>query len=197
MESNSTVDDEPSLSRVQVLAGAGLFEGGMLVVAIGVAWVAGVDLMKGVVFSVSTAAWACAFTVPLLIGLYGASRVTWPMVEPVRRDLDLVMPLFRNCTVFDLLLISLIAGVGEEALFRGVLQPLAAGWVGAIPALLAVSVLFGVAHYLSHSYAIYATGMGLYLGAIQLWTGNLFVAAAVHALYDFVALVYLVRLNVR
>ena len=34
---------------------------------------------------------------------------------------------------------------------------------------------------------------GLYLGALWLLTGNLLVAIAAHAVYDFFALLYLVR----
>jgi uncharacterized protein len=93
--------------------------------------------------------------------------------------------------VLDLLLISALAGIGEEVLFRGVLQPLFGGLIGDVAAVIVVAVLFGAVHPVSFAYAVFAAGVGLYLGAIQLWLGNLFVPAAVHGLYDFVALVFL------
>ena len=55
------------------------------------------------------------------------------------------------------------------------------------------SVIFGLAHYLSPTYAIYAGLVGLYLGIIFQASENLYIVMAIHALYDFIALVYLVK----
>ena len=55
------------------------------------------------------------------------------------------------------------AGIGEEWLFRGVLQPL----IGSIVA----SVVFGIAHVGGRSmlpFGVWATAMGLVLGASRL-----------------------------
>lgn len=195
MSSNLNEDAHPGLSRRRVLALTALVEGGMLVAAVALGWAGGVRFWDGVEVSGRAAAYAVALTVPLLIALAVAARTSWSVVERIRQDLDLVLPMFRNCTVFDLLLMSLLAGAGEEALFRGFLQPVAVDTVGALPGLVVVSVMFGLVHLVSIPYAVFATGMGLYLGAIQFYTGNLFVPAAVHALYDFVALVYLLRVR--
>jgi membrane protease YdiL (CAAX protease family) len=54
-------------------------------------------------------------------------------------------------------------------------------------------VIFGLMHYLSPTYAIYAGLTGLYLGVIYQVSGNLFIVMIIHALYDFIALVYVVR----
>jgi hypothetical protein len=86
-------------------------------------------------------------------------------------------------------------------LFRGVIQNaiadqfvdpvgVAAGWIAA-------SLLFGLLHWVTLSYAVLATLIGLYLGGLWIVTGNLLVPAVVHALYDFWALVYLVRFRHR
>ncbi len=79
------------------------------------------------------------------------------------------------------LILSLCAGFAEEFLFRGVLQVKLG--------LILTSFIFGVLHALSWAYFIVATVIGFYLGGLYDWTGgNLFVPAAVHALYDFVVL---------
>jgi len=87
-----------------------------------------------------------------------------------------------------LLTLCLLAGVGEELLFRGAVQ----GWLlqhtGPWTALLAASVLFGLVHYVSFTYFLVATGLGLILGgAYQFW-GSLPLVMVWHAVYDMLAL---------
>jgi hypothetical protein len=108
-----------------------------------------------------------------------------------------VTPLFRNAGVVHLLVISLAAGVGEELLFRGYAQAGLAGLLvppfGPWAALLLASLLFGVCHWISSAYAVVATGMGLLLGGLLMATGSLLAPIVAHALYDFLALLYLTR----
>jgi membrane protease YdiL (CAAX protease family) len=60
-------------------------------------------------------------------------------------------------------------------------------------ALLLAAALFGVLHFITPAYAVLAGLLGLYMGVLYLVTGNLLVPIVVHSLYDFVALLYLVR----
>ncbi|MEC7377933.1 MAG: CPBP family intramembrane glutamic endopeptidase, partial [Pseudomonadota bacterium] len=48
-----------------------------------------------------------------------------------------------------LVLLSVLAGVGEELLFRGAVQGWLVAHTGPVTALLAASVLFGLVHYVS------------------------------------------------
>jgi membrane protease YdiL (CAAX protease family) len=122
--------------------------------------------------------------------------VRWP-VGPLARIKqftdEFIRPLFAPCTVFDLALLSLLAGVGEELLFRGVLQPAFGSWFGVWPGLLAASALFGLLHLVTPAYAVMAGVMGAYLGWVFLATDNLLVVMIAHGFYDFLALLYLVR----
>ncbi len=105
---------------------------------------------------------------------------------------DKIIPLFAGCSQFDLILICVLAGVGEEALFRGVIQNLLADLVSPWVALVVTSALFGLGHFITPMYAVLAGLLGFYLGWLSLAHGNLLVAMATHALYDYVALRYLV-----
>jgi membrane protease YdiL (CAAX protease family) len=105
-----------------------------------------------------------------------------------------ILPLFRECSLETLLLISLAAGVGEELLFRGVAQlgiEQASGstWL----AIAVASVLFGLAHPITKTYALLAGLIGIYFGVLLVATGNLVAPIVAHAAYDFFALVYLLR----
>jgi membrane protease YdiL (CAAX protease family) len=108
-----------------------------------------------------------------------------------------VVPLFDGVTVPGLLAISIAAGLGEEMLFRGVLQAAVSNWIGppwgVWGGLLIASLLFGACHWISNSYAVLAAVVGLYLGGLFLLSGNLLAPIVAHALYDFLALLYLVR----
>jgi membrane protease YdiL (CAAX protease family) len=103
----------------------------------------------------------------------------------------LVGELFRDVTWPGLAIISMAAGLGEELLFRGAIQPIAERWWGPLAGLLATSVLFGVVHAVSRTYFIFATIVGLYLGWLTLWFGELVTPTIVHAVYDFAALLIL------
>ncbi|MGN6393189.1 MAG: lysostaphin resistance A-like protein [Gemmatimonadales bacterium] len=97
-------------------------------------------------------------------------------------------PWLAGATSGELLLVAVCAGVGEEALFRGVVQ---AALLGRVPSWAAVgltALLFGLAHALTATYAVLATLMGAYLGGLQLACDNLLVPILTHALYDLVAL---------
>jgi membrane protease YdiL (CAAX protease family) len=93
----------------------------------------------------------------------------------------------------ELALLAALAGISEEVLFRGVVQVALAGVLPEALALVAASVLFGLVHFATKTYAILAGVMGLYLGALFLIQGNLLAPIITHALYDFIALIYVAR----
>jgi membrane protease YdiL (CAAX protease family) len=85
----------------------------------------------------------------------------------------------RGLGLDEILILAAAAGIGEEVLFRGVLQP--------SMGLVATSLTFGLLHALTPAYFILATLMGAYLGWLQEATGNLLVPIIVHWLYDALA----------
>ncbi len=156
----------------------------------------GIPLAEGIAFTGAALALGIAATAPLLIWLYWALHSHWSVLVRLRGVMeDTVAPLFAGCPMWGIAIISILAGVGEEALFRGVLQTYLAGHVGVgvVPALLVTSSLFGLVHPVTAAYAVMAGLIGLYLGVLAVWHDNLLVPMVVHALYDFVALTYLVH----
>ncbi|WP_254506757.1 CPBP family intramembrane glutamic endopeptidase [Anatilimnocola floriformis] len=110
---------------------------------------------------------------------------------------ELLQKLLRGAALWQLLIVALAAGIGEEVLFRGLIQ---AGLAALLPnsfalvgSLLIASVLFGLCHYLSNTYFALATLAGAYFGLLMLVSGSLLPAIIAHALYDFIALAYLLH----
>jgi len=96
--------------------------------------------------------------------------------------------MFVGFRLREIAIVAALAGLGEELLFRGLLQQLAEGYVNPWWALLISSLAFGAAHWVSTTYAVVTTVVGLYLGWLWMTLDNLLVPILVHGLYDLVAL---------
>jgi membrane protease YdiL (CAAX protease family) len=144
------------------------------------------------------AALGLAASLPLLL-LFGLClKCPWPPLRKIAGILDeTIVPLFRHCRIEHLAIVALLAGLGEETLFRGLVQAGIQEAVGASRspwiALLAAACLFGLLHSITPTYVVLAGLVGLYLGWLWLATGNLLVPITTHAAYDFFALLYLVK----
>ena len=110
-----------------------------------------------------------------------------------------LQPMFATAAIWELLVISIMAGIGEEIFFRWCLQGGAFStlepWIGWAPAigvsLILTSLLFGTCHWVNTTYFLFATLAGLYFGAVMIWTESWPAAAIGHALFDFAALLYI------
>ncbi len=177
-----------------MLALAAVFEGGLGVTA----WVLGRATGQPVETRWRWDGWDAALgvaaCVPMLVLFAACLRCPFEPLVRIRRVLnELVGTLFASATLVDLALVSALAGVGEELLFRGIFQEACGRRLGPGAGLLLASIVFGLAHALTAGYAFVAFLMGLYLGGLWMGTGNLLVPAVTHAVYDFVSLVVLTR----
>ena len=115
----------------------------------------------------------------LVIGAVVAALVIhWrPMRVVAKRLASLIA--WETLRTSDLFAIALLAALGEEPLFRGALQPL----IGVV----AAAVLFGLLHATSAAHVILACLMGLLLGWLYHWSGNLWPPIAAHLTIDLIA----------
>lgn len=86
--------------------------------------------------------------------------------------------------------ISLGAGIGEEALFRGGVQTLAGDYLGAPMAIVLSAALFAIIHFAKPLIAAIIFAIGLVFGCIYWMTDSLLAVMIGHAFYDVFALWY-------
>lgn len=105
-------------------------------------------------------------------------------------DIAALMPRNGAETVWTALL-SVNAGIGEELYFRLLLPLLLVSLgSGALLAFILAGLIFGAVHFYQGIAGIVATTiLGGLLAALYLWTGNVWIAVAAHALLDLVGLV--------
>ena len=104
---------------------------------------------------------------------------------------SLIGQMFPSGSLAQFALVAMLAGVGEELLFRGVLQNVLSQWTTPVTGMLITSLLFALAHALSKLYFMLASIIGLCFGWLVLQYNDLVAPMVAHSLYDFVALIYL------
>ncbi len=166
------------------------FEGGLIAVAYALGWAVSVDPLASWDTNPMAIAWGLLGTLPL----YLLFAVTYGFPIDGMRDIKEFLvgklgPLLCRCHWHELLYLGLLAGISEEILFRGLLQPWLErdwGWVGG---LVFSNMIFALVHWITPLYALLAGLTGVYLG----WSmdigeeRNLLVPILIHAIYDFLA----------
>jgi membrane protease YdiL (CAAX protease family) len=187
-------DDQPG--REVIIIFAVFFEGGLAPLSLALGWLLGRPPLERFIWSARDAAWGAAAVIPL--ALLFLAMLRWPIgpLGRVKKFLEQdVVPLLEDSSWAEIALVSVSAGVGEEMLFRGVVQPWLSGWLGNAGGLGIASLLFGLLHPISIVYMVIAALLGLYLGAVRIVGGNLLMVMVTHALFDFFALAYLIRIR--
>jgi len=92
-----------------------------------------------------------------------------------------------------LLALSVLAGAGEELLFRGAIQGWVSGVAGVSTGIAVSAVLFGLVHWVSFTYFLVATGLGIVFGTAYALSGSLVLVMIWHAVYDVIAIFCLLR----
>ncbi len=174
-------------NRAEFLNLAGLVEGGTILTALAGAWLTGVSPWDVMVWRWDAAAIAVLGTLPLLVLFFVAKGPRTVATEMLGEALS-------RCHWYDWVMLAALAGVGEELLFRGVLQLWLAEWNPAF-AFIATNIAFGLMHAVTPSYALLTAGVGMYLSWLAYGIGepNLWRAILAHGLYDAIAFGLVVR----
>ncbi len=189
-------DTSHPTDRSNFLKVATYFEGGLVAVAYLIGWLGDVDPLANLHPQLFALLWGLAGTVPLYLLFLLSYHMPVGKLHAIKRFLiDRLGPFLDACHWKDLLYLSLLAGVTEEILFRGLLQPLLEAHWGWAAGIIFSNLLFAIAHFITPLYALLAGLTGLYLGFSLDFGGerNLLTPILIHALYDFLAFVAVAR----
>ena len=174
------------------------FELGLALIALAIGWFFSFDPRHDLKPGISLASvvrhgvQGLVATLPLFLGFLIINQASWKPAQYVRDFVrQHITPWIRPLPVWQLIILGMCAGIGEELLFRGAIQFVAYRWMPAATAVILSSILFGVAHFITWWYALLAGLASLYLGWVFVTTGSLLPPIVAHAVYDIVVLVYL------
>lgn len=172
------------------------FEAGLTPLALGLGWLCDVDVFADLSYSESVLANALLATLPLLLLFFAMQQASYaPLIQIRKLLLETLGARLYRCQWSDLLILAAIAGFSEEALFRGAVQPWLEQLTNLNMGLILSNVVFALLHAVTPLYALLALLMGIYLGLSLDYGGerNLLTPIIIHALYDFVAFLVIVR----
>jgi membrane protease YdiL (CAAX protease family) len=174
-----------------LLLSAILFEGALGLAAWGLA---GPSLAAQWRWHVIDAGLGAFASLPMFVAFLACLQDAGHCLSGIRRVArETIRPLFAGYALWELAAVAAMAGLGEELLFRGVIQASLGRWLNPWAGMVLASLIFGFMHPMSRDYVMLATLMGAYLGWLLIATGNLLAPVVAHGLYDFLALAYLTR----
>ena len=185
-----------STTSIDFFKKACLFEAALIPVAVVLGWIANINPYQNLHFSESAIAYGLLGTLPLFLLFLTLEQIRLESVVKIRNVLlETLGPSLSRYHWTDLSVLAAIAGVSEELLFRGVIQPwLESSW-GMTAGLIVTNIIFGLAHAVTPLYAVLATLVGIYLSLAMDYGGdrNLLLPIVIHGFYDFLAFVALMR----
>ncbi|MGH8499199.1 MAG: lysostaphin resistance A-like protein [Methylococcales bacterium] len=186
-------DSEPRIpNRKDSLSIAFWFEGSLIGVAWLIGWFVDVNPFANLSMDGSALFWGVAGTFPLFLLFLLFYRYPLGPLEPIKNSLlNILGPILSLCGWVELIILATVAGVSEEILFRGLLQPWLEGVAGPSGGMILSNVIFGLLHWITPTYALIAGLIGFYLGFMMDITGSrtLLTPIVIHALYDFLAFI--------
>ena len=173
------------------------FEASLIIVALILGKIADINPIAQLYFSETAILVGLLGTVPLFMLFLSMQYLPQKSLVTIK---DLLMktlaPSLQQRHWTDLLLLATIAGISEELLFRGVIQPwITVSW-GLTAGLWASNIIFGLVHAITPMYALLVTLVGVYLSLSMTVGGesNLLTPIIIHSLYDFWAFIALIRM---
>lgn len=172
------------------------FEASLILVALILGWIAEINPLAKLFFSESALFYGLIGTAPMIVLFHLAEQRQEEVFQKIRRLLlETLGPSLHRRHWADLLMLAAVAGLSEEILFRGLIQPWLEAVLGVQAGLIACNVLFGLAHAVTPLYALLAFLIGVYLSLSMDYGSerNLLTPVVIHALYDFWAFLTLIK----
>ena len=172
------------------------FESALILLAIALGWFAEINPFAYIIFNEQAVINGILGTLPLCLIFLALNQIQSPSLEKIRDTLQSTLgPNLASRHWTDLFILAAIAGISEEILFRGVIQPWLENSWGLLAGLLISSVIFGLIHAVTFLYFIMATAISIYLGLYLDYDGsrNLLTPIIIHGLYDFFAFIVILR----
>ncbi|HEV8000513.1 MAG TPA: CPBP family intramembrane glutamic endopeptidase [Planctomycetaceae bacterium] len=187
--------------RSHFLRLAALFEGGLILVALALGLIVGIDPFADFRIDRAGVLLGLVAALPPFLLLAVTDRFRFSALERIKRHvLQLIGPALATSRWYQLAFVAALAGFGEELVFRGVLQRCLERWLdfggsGRIAGLIVSNIVFGLLHLVTPTYAILAALMGIYFGVLFDATqpANLVVPILAHGVYDYLAFLLLRR----
>ncbi|MDK8464799.1 CPBP family intramembrane glutamic endopeptidase [Marinobacter sp. SS13-12] len=170
-----------------------MFQGGIGVVGLAAIALFGIPVYYNGVSPATALFWGLAGSVATYAVILLVSRLPGLVRDSLESQLEQLHRFASDYSWTVLIALSVFAGVGEELLFRGAIQGWLAQHVHDAVAILLASLLFGLVHYLSFTYFVLATGLGMTLGTVYATTDSLVLVMVWHGVYDMIALYCLRR----
>ena len=125
--------------------------------------------------------------------IYWLTSHAWLNTHEMRQLNTQLVALFKDLTWPQIIALSICAGVGEELLFRGLLQTWLVAKLNPLWGILGASVVFGLMHYLNSIYIFLTFVLGCLFGVAYYLTDSLLLIMIAHAVYDIIAFGVIVK----
>lgn len=190
-----------------VFLGGVFLEGILVLIAVIVSYLwAGKPLLNAIRFDLDGLGTGLAATLPMVayfafsLSRFGQNITAFQRIYKLLREI--LSKAIIELPSWKLAVLGMSAGIGEECLFRGVLQPVFESWLPEVNtiltpqvnAILVTGVIFGLLHALTPAYFIIATLLSIYFGFLVNYTGNLLTPLLAHGIYDVIGFLLLKRM---
>ena len=137
--------DKPSFNPDNFFKKACVFESALILVAVVLGWIANINPFENLYFSELAIVYGVIGTMPLFLLFLVMRQMQSESVVKIKELLfEALGPNFHRYHWTDLLVLAAIAGLSEELLFRGVIQPWMESSWGMTTGLIGSNVIFGL-----------------------------------------------------
>jgi membrane protease YdiL (CAAX protease family) len=195
-EDEQELDDNLPQEQQFFIMGGSLFSIGFIFIAFGLGWLLNVNPLSNLNWSWSALIIGTLAALPMFLVFLLSVKLPFQAFQQINQFLlDEVGPRIANGTIWELLILSIFIGLGEELVFRGVLQSWSTQY-GVVFAIILTNMIFGILHSITRLYVVVATLMGVYLSLLLVLFSpqNLLIPITTHTVYDFLCFLMVIHI---